>query len=270
MTFRIAHLSDVHLAPLPPVALADLNLKQLLGYANWQYGRKRQQSRAVLDRLVADVRLQHADHVVITGDFANLGLMAEMRAAAHFIAGIGGPDFVTVIPGNHDAYAGTDFSPLLPWMGADGAGFPFVKIQRDVALIGLSSAVKTPPFYASGRLGQAQLNALAAILPKLKEQNLARVVLIHHPPLRGQSNGRRGLTDAAALAAVLGEFGAELVLHGHNHRWMEAELPGKRSPVIGVPAASATPSAHGRAGYAIHTLSRSDDSWTVTTERRQP
>ena len=278
MTFRIAHFSDVHLSPLPAISFGQLNLKQWLGLANWQLGRKHQQSRAVLDRLIDDLRCQQVDHIVITGDLANLGLQAELRAAAQFVAGLGGPERVTVIPGNHDAYAGTDFSVLSPWMLSNAAaekifprrdGFPFLKIYGEIALIGLSSAVRTPPFYASGRLGDAQLAHLESILPSLSEQSLARVVLIHHPPLPGQCGPRRGLEDAEDLLTVLKKHGAELILHGHNHRWMTAAVPPLNTPVIGVPSASST-AAHDPAAYAIHTFARQDARWTVTTERRQP
>lgn len=278
MTFRIAHLSDVHLAPLPAFNLGQLNLKQWLGLANWHLGRKRQQSRAVLDRLIEDVRQQQADHIVITGDLANLGLATELQAAARFVASLGGPEGVTVIPGNHDAYAGTDFSALAPWMLSNAAatkissrrdGFPFVKIFGDIALIGLSSAVRTPPLYASGRLGDLQISELSSLLPRLSGQALARVVLIHHPPLPGQCGLRRGLDDAEALAAVLQKHGADLILHGHNHRWMTATVPQVDTPVVGVPSASSE-GTKDAAAYAIHTLSRLDARWTITTERRQP
>ena len=47
-------------------------------------------------------------------------------------------------------------------------------------------------------------------------------VLIHHPPLPGQAKRFRGLEDAAGLEAVLSRHGAELVMHGHNHRNMLA------------------------------------------------
>ncbi len=113
-----------------------------------------------------------------------------------------------------------------------------------VALIGLNSAVETPPFVAAGEVGKAQLDALDALLPRLEAEGLLRVVLIHHPPLPGQAPPRRGLRDAEALSRVLARRGAELVLHGHNHRDMHtdfarlAESGGGSIPVIGVASSS--------------------------------
>ena len=67
---------------------------------------------------------------------------------------------------------------------------------------------------------------------------------IHHPPLPGQAPPRRALRDAGALASILAARGAELVLHGHNHRDMHtdfariAETGGGSIPVIGVASGS--------------------------------
>lgn len=46
-----------------------------------------------------------------------------------------------------------------------------------------------------------------------------RIVLIHHPPLPEHSR-ERGLLDSETFERALLDVGAELVLHGHNHRDM--------------------------------------------------
>ena len=118
--------------------------------------------------------------------------------------------------------------------------FPFVRRFGDVALIALSSAIPTMPFFAAGRLGSAQRALLGIALEELGRQGLFRVVLIHHPPLAGQAGWRRGLRDAKELTSLLKEKGAELVLHGHNHEQTVLELETMTGPafVIGVPSAS--------------------------------
>jgi 3',5'-cyclic AMP phosphodiesterase CpdA len=120
------------------------------------------------------------------------------------------------------------------------AHFPFVRVLERVALVGVNSAVPTPPLMAWGRVGRQQLAALADALDALGRANLFRVVLIHHPPLPRQSSRARGLLDAAALQAVLARHGAELVIHGHNHlntlAWGTG--PFGRFPVVGAPSAS--------------------------------
>ena len=58
--------------------------------------------------------------------------------------------------------------------GDDGGTFPFVRRRGPLALIGLSSAVPTPPFLATGRLGDAQLQKLAAVLDRSIGEDLPR------------------------------------------------------------------------------------------------
>ena len=89
-------------------------------------------------------------------------------------------------------------------MPAHGEAFPFVRMLGPVALIGVNSAVPTPPLVAWAALGAAQLERLAAVLERLAGAGVFRLVLIHHPPLPGQAKRYRGLEDAAALEARAG------------------------------------------------------------------
>ena len=109
--------------------------------------------------------------------------------------------------------------------GDAGESFPFVRTRGPVALIGLSTSLPTLPLAATGRLHGDQLARLGELLPKLKHEQLFRVVLIHHPPVAGANYFRR-LTDAAALREVLRRHGAELVLHGHHHESIAALAAG--------------------------------------------
>ena len=81
-------------------------------------------------------------------------------------------------------------------------------------------------------------------------------MLIHHPPRSPLKRYLRRLTDAAELRRVLAEHGAELLLHGHDHRralvWLDGPR-GTKIPAIGVPSASAA-APHGgenAAGYNV-------------------
>ncbi|HWV83524.1 MAG TPA: metallophosphoesterase [Hyphomicrobiaceae bacterium] len=256
--FTLAHLSDVHLSPLPPIGARHWNVKRLLGWLNWQHRRRHFYSRDVLDRIVADIVAQAPDHIAVTGDLANLGLPAEHEAALAWLRALGDPERVTVIPGNHDIYSriGTDVGTARwhPHMSpntaaadyaiaealSEAAAFPFVRRFGKLAIIALNSAVPTWPFYAIGRIGKAQLERLGRILDRLGAEGLTRVVLIHHPPLPGLAKARHDLEDADALADVLARHGAELVLHGHEHIASEHWHPSSSGaiPVIGVPSAS--------------------------------
>ena len=252
-SLTIAHLTDVHLGPIAGFSPRYWNLKRALGYANWVRNRRPVYQRLVLDRIVADIRAQGADHIAVTGDLVNIGLPQECIDALAWLESLGPPQHVTVIPGNHDIYsrlrADSGTRRWARYMASDAEGarhagegvdFPFVRMLGPVALIGINSAVPTPPLVASGRLGREQLERVAQLLERLGRADLFRLVLIHHPPLTGQASRFRGLEDAAQLEGVLARHGAELVIHGHNHRNMLAWCPSPAGPVpvVGAPSAA--------------------------------
>jgi 3',5'-cyclic AMP phosphodiesterase CpdA len=266
--FVLAHLSDPHLAPLPRPRPLELLSKRGLGYINWLRKRRSIHRADMLAALVGDLKNQAPDHVAVSGDLVNLSLTTEFAPARDWLAGLGNPHDVTVVPGNHDAYVrpAEQFAER-HWAdfmrGDDGESFPFVRRRGPLALIGLSTSLPTLPLAATGRLHGDQLAHLGELLTKLKREQMFRVVLIHHPPFAGANYFRR-LTNAAALRDVLAEHGAELVLHGHHHEASLHWLPGAplQIPVLGVPSASGASDRHDEpAGYNLYEIDGASSAW---------
>ena len=202
----------------------------------------------MLAAIVADLKAHAPDHIAITGDLTNFASSVEHEAARAWLEALGPAREITVSPGNHDALIeakgdGEPFAAWAPWLGDDGAAaFPQVRVRDGVALFNLCSAVPTAPHLATGRLGQAQLDRLDALLGDPAYRDAFRVLLIHHPPIPGAVSKRKSLEDQDALRALLARHGADLVLHGHAHEAMVATAPGPHGamiPVLGVPSASA-------------------------------
>ena len=263
--FLLAHLSDPHVGPLPRPRRRELIGKRVTGYLNWTRSRSRIHDMAVLEQIVTDMKAHHPSHVAMTGDIANLGLPAEFQLARNWLETLGAPEEVSFVPGNHDAYVrgslphlARTFAPWTTGEGSAGEGFPYLRIRGEVALVGLSSAVPTPLFVAAGYLGRRQLRAAERLLVETGRRGLVRVVMLHHPPQTTASQLGRGLVDAGDLAALIRRAGAELIVHGHNHRLCLARMEGPKGlvPVVGVPSASVvrgTP--HHRAGYHLFEIS---------------
>jgi 3',5'-cyclic AMP phosphodiesterase CpdA len=268
--FVLAHLSDPHLAPLPAPRLADLAGKRMLGYLHWRKTRQRIHRRAQVDRLVADLHAQAPDHIAVTGDLVNIALPAEYAAARAWLDTLGDPHDVTLVPGNHDAYVGAALAHLCAWQPfmrgdeapASALEFPFVRRRGPLALVGLSSAVPTAPFMATGELGAGQIARLDEWLPRLA--GFFRVVMLHHPPVSPRPANKR-LVDAAEFLRVIAAHGAELVLHGHDHLHMLNWLSGPngaRVPAVGVPSASAAPgTSHDAAAYNLYAIDGAPGAW---------
>jgi 3',5'-cyclic AMP phosphodiesterase CpdA len=261
---RVAHCSDLHLLSHEGARWLDLANKRWIGRMNLISNRSRHYHVAAFDDMVADLNEQGIDHVLCTGDVTNLALRCEFEFARQKFDGLArGPSHVTVIPGNHDAYvaegvglfaelfapfAATD--PGWEWTAADrdasdkGADligdaprWPIVRVRGELALIGLSTSLQTPWFTAYGRAGVGQLARLGRTLSDPRLAGKLRLVAIHHPPAGVRARSRiRGLRDHEAFAAVIGEAGADLIVHGHEHRDMTETLAGPSGtvPVRGV------------------------------------
>jgi len=264
----LAHLSDPHLAA--PPRLGQLASKRGLGFINWLRKREKIHRPEILDAITRDLKAQRTDHIAVTGDLVNLSLPAEYERARVWLDSLGTPRDVTVVPGNHDVYIhGVEHSPAAFWgdfmRGDDGVDrFPFVRRRGNVTLIGLSTALPTLPLAATGRLGKRQLSRLAELLDQTSGS--FRIVLIHHPPFSPLRRYLRRLVDAADLRGVLAAKGAELLLHGHDHRdalVFLAGKDGKKIPAVGVPSASAQGS-HGDedgAGYHLFRIDGEAGRW---------
>ena len=272
--WALAFLTDLHLTDPLQAPELPLRLKQRLGRASWLRRRRHIHQPAVLAALAADLEAQAPRHIAIGGDLVQIGLPHEFAQAAAWLRDFAPPERVLLVPGNHEAYvAGAWPAGQALWRDYLTGGQDGVVVQRrgELLLIGLSSALPSPPLLATGTLGAAQLRALAAALEQGGRDGLFRVVVLHHPPIAQVVSWRKRLTDRRRFAAIIARHGAGLVLHGHAHRATRGELPGPHGavPVIGVPAASALDPRPGRmAGYSLLRVTRAADAWRLHLARR--
>ena len=279
MALTLAHLSDVHLGPLPKsAAWKDFALKRVIGTLSWKLRRHKLHDPAIAEAIVKDIKAAAPDHVAFTGDLLNVSAHAEFLRAADWMENFGDPQWISFVPGNHDAYVPVKWEQglghLAPYMTGDMAVpstqltsiFPYVRLRRNLAMIGLNSAAPQSLSRASGSVGPEQLQALSTLLPDLKAKGYYRAVMIHHPPLPGLAPPRKALSDAAVLRDVLRDGGAELVLHGHNHHPIVTVLEGREGkiPIVGVPSASMNGYSHYEpAAWNLYEITRNHGKWAT-------
>ncbi|GGB34718.1 metallophosphatase [Roseibium aquae] len=282
--FTLAHLSDPHLGPLPDPKLLQLFSKRILGYLNWRRNRAKAMGGSYLSRLVDDLKGQDPDHIAITGDLVNIALPLEITGAKAWLDGIGPPEKVSVVPGNHDAYvpgalkkAIRAWYPYMSECGAQASGpwpdatFPFVRKRGKIALVGISTARASGPWFATGRVGSTQSRRLRNTLDALRAEGLFRVVILHHPPFRKATGWHKRLSDASRVRAMIKRAGAELILHGHTHVDSLQYIAGRdgQVPVIGVPSATTAPGGKKPAGrYNLFQVSEDETAWNVQMVER--
>lgn len=270
---RIAHISDLHLPPLPFPGLPKLMSKRVFGYLNYVRNRASDQSEAIVEALCADLLAAAPDHIIVSGDLVNIALPDEVDRARAFLANLGAAEDVTVTLGNHDAYvpgaAAKAAAAYASYLKSDDGrtGFPVVRRRGDVVIVGLSTASASPPGFATGRVGADQLDRATAALER--HADAVRVVAIHHPPDPALARGRRGLKDVDAVRSGLAGAGASLIVHGHNHRASLATLETVDGParIVGVPSASSDGSHAEPSGYALYDIDAPSGRIRLTRRR---
>ena len=279
--FRLAHLSDIHLGPLPELSFRELASKRVTGWYNWQRNRRRMMFGDTLSDLVLDLQAEDPDHIAVTGDLVNLATKKETVASGLWLRDLGTPQRVSLVPGNHDAYVPgalkRSYREWQPYMTGDAPlnstdkSFPYMRIRENVAILGVSTAEATAPFFATGTFNRGQALRLAKMLETARALGLFRVVLIHHPPISGATSWHKRLIVKQFFSKVMREVGAELVLHGHTHLdtlyWLKG--PEKQIPVVGVPSASQAPGSKNPASrYNLFEITGGPSTWTLIQRER--
>jgi len=281
--FKFAHISDIHLGPLPKLSIRELMSKRITGFINWHRNRRKHLFVNTLDLLLSDLKARHPDQLIITGDLVNLATKIETRLAREWLDTIGDPEDTTVVPGNHDAYVpGAHDKSVAAWYpfirSDDDPGewpkndhiFPTYRQRGPLAIIGCSTSNATPPFSASGFFSPRQARETVNLLKKAGEEGLFRVVLIHHPPIQGAASSHKRMIGIRRFAAAISTGGAELILHGHTHLntvyWLKTH--DRPVPVVGIASASQGPGGHKpRAAYNLFNLSGKPGAWNLSCER---
>jgi 3',5'-cyclic AMP phosphodiesterase CpdA len=264
---KLAHFSDVHALSLDGARPWQFLNKRVAGYLNLRLHRGEKHPVALFRAIVDDLNAHPVDHVCVTGDLTNLSLRPEFELARQILDGIAlGPANVSVIPGNHDVYtlgALQDklfWELLAPYATSDGKAaveFPLTRVRGDVAIVGVSTALPSPPPLADGWLGKAQLAKLDEALASVDGK--FRVLMLHHPPYANRHAILRGLRDRKRLQQILQKRGCELILHGHEHRDLRVTIPGRDGPIPVIGVGSGTyddERADRRARYNVYTIER--------------
>ncbi len=207
---RIAHLTDVHFGAT---------------------------DQAVVDGLVADIRADPPDLVVISGDLTMGARRWEFRAARAFMESFGVPTLA--VPGNHDItpYRLIErfIAPYARWHQEISPQTEPVWCDSRVAVLGLNTAHRIGPHldWSRGTVSTLRLKHLLARLDAMPA-HLVRIVVAHHPLLAPEGEISRQVAGGARRAlAAFAAHGVRLVLAGHLHRsYARVSAAGEAAPVV--------------------------------------
>ena len=242
-TFRIAHISDLHLSP----------------------EHRRKNIRAT-KRLLEYIGTLGVDHLVITGDIVANAEKQDFQLARSILKSSGWLDSkaLSIVIGNHDVFGGVhhaediltfpkhckhaDYKAKVSEFydyfheafdtclhGSQSSVFPYGKVIGDVVLVGMNSVAGYSrlgnPIGSNGEVSEAEMKKTAKILSSDLLMRKRKIILIHHHfykrssddagamhsvwnAIEGQTMKLRGKNK---LLKLFGEYHVDFVLHGHLH-----------------------------------------------------
>jgi 3',5'-cyclic AMP phosphodiesterase CpdA len=182
------------------------------------------------------------DAIAVSGDLTQRCSNREFAHARAYLDSLGEIAPYLVIPGNHD----------IRWLGAvarnlgvagllreQAHNFKYSRYRRHIsenlspslevpgAVIaglntahGISRGSLTRRFRDLGVIGHvkhADIQRVKAAFERA-DPGAARIVMIHHNPIRGELSGRHGLANTEQALHAFSDLGTELVLCGHDHQ----------------------------------------------------
>lgn len=177
---------------------------------------------------------RHAyDVVAISGDVSQRARAGEFQRARAFIRHAERVSRTIVVPGNHDvawwfaplgvgdptrlyekyrAYIDADLEPVLRVPGAT-----FVGLNTSHGITRQTLTWNMRDLSIIGHMTHSQIQRAHDEFERSPAGD-ARVVVMHHNPMKGQLSQRYGLKNTERLLGAFGEMGVNLVLCGHDHQ----------------------------------------------------
>jgi 3',5'-cyclic AMP phosphodiesterase CpdA len=171
--------------------------------------------------------------VAISGDLTQRARSGEFQRARAFIKHAERVSKVSVVPGNHDVawwlapfgvgddrkllykyrtYINETIEPVLHVPGAT-----FVGLNTSHGIIRQTLTWNLRDLSIIGYLRDDQLHRAAAIFAR-SAAGEARVIVMHHNPVKGELSQRHGLRNTKKILGAFADMGVDLVLCGHDHQ----------------------------------------------------
>jgi 3',5'-cyclic AMP phosphodiesterase CpdA len=173
------------------------------------------------------------DVVAISGDVTQRARAGEFQRAREFIKKAERAAHVICVPGNHDvawwysplglgdrmkmfssyqAYINADLEPVLRVAGATLVG-----LNTSQGVLRQTLTWNLRDISIIGHLTRGQIERARAEFEQSRAGD-ARVIVMHHNPVKGELSKRHGLKNTQRVLGAFAEMGVDLVLCGHDHQ----------------------------------------------------
>jgi 3',5'-cyclic AMP phosphodiesterase CpdA len=232
-----------------------------------------------VDAVEALIAAERYDVVAISGDLGQRARAGEFQRAAVLLRQARAVSRTITVPGNHDIawwfaplgigslerttekyrrYISEELEPVLEVPGAT-----FVGLNTAHGFTWRTLTWNPHDIGVMGALRPAQLRHAADEFRRGGAGD-ARVIVMHHNPMRGEISRRYGLNGAEDLLEAFADMGVDLVLCGHDHQ--EAVHRVTRNGRAFTVIVAGTLSSRSRAGRpgAVHEVAISAGSMRIT------
>jgi 3',5'-cyclic AMP phosphodiesterase CpdA len=186
-----------------------------------------------IDAIEEVIEREKFDVVAISGDLTQRSRSGEFQRARAFIRDANKVSRVITVPGNHDVawwraplgfgekskvyenyrkYIDRNLEPVLHVAGAT-----FVGINTAHGVTRRTLTWNLRDISIIGDIHKKQLDQAEKIFDKSAPRD-ARVIVMHHNPVRGELSQRHGLKNTQKILGAFAEMGVDLVLCGHDHQ----------------------------------------------------
>jgi 3',5'-cyclic AMP phosphodiesterase CpdA len=185
------------------------------------------------EAIEAFIQEQRFDVVALSGDFTQRARSGEFQRARAFVKHAERVAKVITVPGNHDVawwmspfgmgddrkvlrkyrqYISEDIEPVVRVAGAT-----FVGINTCHGVIRETLTWNLRDLSIIGHVREEQIARAAAEFARSPSGD-ARVIVMHHNPVKGELSQRHGLRHTNRILGAFAELGVDLVLCGHDHQ----------------------------------------------------
>lgn len=173
------------------------------------------------------------DVVAVSGDVSQRARAGEFQRAAVFLRDAQKVSQTIIVPGNHDvrwwraplgvgpypkvfdAYKKWVFHDLEPVLSIPGVSLVGLNTSHGVTYRTLTRNVRDISII--GYVTRSQLETLREKFDRAPADD-ARVVVMHHNPVKGELSQRHGLKNTQRILGAFAEMGVDVVLCGHDHQ----------------------------------------------------
>jgi 3',5'-cyclic AMP phosphodiesterase CpdA len=179
------------------------------------------------------IRTDKFDVVAVSGDLSQRSRAGEFQRAQVFIRDAQRVSKVIVVPGNHDVkwwraplgfgaksmmydnykkFISKDLEPVLKVSGAT-----FVGLNTSQGVTPRTLTWNVRDISIIGDLRPEQFEKAEEAFENAPSGN-ARVIVMHHNPVKGELSQRHGLKRTTKILGKFAEMGVDLILCGHDHQ----------------------------------------------------